>query len=126
MRSSLIAGGALLAAAALFGSASPAAADIWTDWNHTYPKDCGLGLNEDTTYHHVTHHGVFAGTRDADGCKGGSHGNGYGGHKGHGGYHGDDGHWADGHYTHRNWPNSGNGNWVGHGIGHGVGVGVGD
>ncbi|WP_043627278.1 hypothetical protein [Nonomuraea candida] len=73
MRSSLIAaGGALLAAAALFGSAGSAAADIgrdWDHWNEQYPGHCDLGLNDDTTYHHVTKHGVFAGTRDADSCK---------------------------------------------------------
>ncbi|MFI6633846.1 hypothetical protein ACIBI7_33640 [Nonomuraea fuscirosea] len=124
MRKSLIAAGsALLTAAALFGTTGTAAADIWTDWNHTYPKDCGVGLNEDTTYHHVTDHGVFAGTRDADGCKGG-------GHQGHHGDHGD--HWYGQYgdhdevrrWLHRNWPTSGNGNWVGHGLGPGVGAGV--
>ncbi|MEV0387345.1 hypothetical protein [Nonomuraea sp. NPDC050643] len=110
MRSILIAtGGALLTAAALFGTAGPAAADPWTDWNntHTYPRHCAAGLNEDTTYHHVTHHGVFAGTRDADGCKSGW---------GWGGRHHDDNHWL-----HRNWPTSGNGNWTGHGNGFGFG-----
>ncbi|MFC5827480.1 hypothetical protein [Nonomuraea insulae] len=110
MRKTLIAaGGALLTAAALFGTAGTAAADIWTDWNHHYPDHCGVGVNEDTTYHHVTEHGVFAGTREADGCKAGDHWR-WGGHHGH-----------DHHWEHRNWPNSGNGNWIGHGYGPGAG-----
>ncbi|MFC4011213.1 hypothetical protein ACFOY2_28580 [Nonomuraea purpurea] len=119
MRCSLIAtGGALLAAAAVFGSAGAATADIWTDWTHHYPSNCGFGVNEDTTYHHVTPHGVYAGTRDADGCKN-SHGHGGWGHD-HGGW----GH-QDDHWKHRNWPTSGNGNWIGHGYGPGAGAGVG-
>ncbi|HEX4812956.1 MAG TPA: hypothetical protein VFV66_09410 [Nonomuraea sp.] len=73
MRSSLTAtGGALLAAAALFAGAAPAAADgndSWGDWSKHYPHKCSLGVNDDSTYHHVTKHGVYAGTRDADGCK---------------------------------------------------------
>ncbi|MEV0618977.1 hypothetical protein AB0I81_37055 [Nonomuraea sp. NPDC050404] len=76
MRSTLIAaGGALLTAAALFGTAGAAAADQWYDeaWNNSYPSHCGLGVNEDSTYQHVTKHGVFAGTRAADGCKGGKY-----------------------------------------------------
>ncbi|MCF6472785.1 hypothetical protein FAF44_30965 [Nonomuraea sp. MG754425] len=122
MRGSLIAaGGALLAAATLFGAAGPAAADIWTDWTHHYPEHCNLGVNEDSTYHHVTSQGVFAGTRDADACK-----------KEHGWHHGwgyRDHHHHDHdrkHWEHRNWPTSGNGNWIGHGYGPGVGIGVGD
>ncbi|GAA3556572.1 hypothetical protein GCM10022419_041330 [Nonomuraea rosea] len=123
MKGSLIAaGGALLAAAVLFGTAGTAAADTWTDWNHQYPDHCGLGVNEDTTYHHVTHHGVFAGTRDADGCKGGAV-YGWGWNNGHQD-HGHDS-WGEHHWKHRNWPTSGNGNWVGHGFGPGVGIGVG-
>ncbi|MFB4277927.1 MULTISPECIES: hypothetical protein [unclassified Nonomuraea] len=122
MRSSLIAaGGALLTAAALFGTAGTAAADIWIDWTHTYPRHCALGVNDDTTYHHVTDHGVFAGTRDADGCKGNHHagwGWKWGGHHDHG--RNEVERWERG-----NWPNSGNGNWVGHGYGPGAGVGVG-
>ncbi|KAB8195365.1 hypothetical protein FH608_013520 [Nonomuraea phyllanthi] len=98
MRSSLIAtGGTLLAAAALFSSAAPATAGS-ADWNHRHPDHCWLGVSEDTTYHHVTSHGVFSGTRDADGCNKGSWG------------HHDDHH---SHWLHRNWPTSGNGNFVG-------------
>lgn len=79
MRSSLIAaGGAFLAAAVLFGGATPATAtadrdrwdESWSNWAQHYPERCGLGLNDDTTYHHVTAQGVFAGTRDADACRG--------------------------------------------------------
>ncbi|MET8865421.1 hypothetical protein ABZW11_20995 [Nonomuraea sp. NPDC004580] len=73
MRSSLVAaGGALLITAAVFGTAGSAAADIWSDhsWNE-HPRACGLVLNDDSTYHHITKHGVFAGTRDADACKDG-------------------------------------------------------
>jgi hypothetical protein len=131
MKGSLIAtGGALLAAAVLFGTAGTAAADTWTDWNHTYPDKCGLGVNEDTTYHHVTDHGVFAGTRDADGCKGGFvYGWGHHGHEndswGHHEDGDDDDSWGEHHWRHRNWPTSGNGNWVGHGFGPGAGIGVG-
>jgi hypothetical protein len=130
MRSSLIAtGGALLAAATVFGSAGTAAADIWTDWTHHYPAHCTVGINDDTTYHHVTHHGVFAGTRDADACKkdkGWPHDDKWGhDHKwGHDDKddkdHGEVWKWERG-----NWPNSGNGNWIGHGYGPGAGVGVG-
>ncbi|MFG1703077.1 hypothetical protein ACFLIM_07780 [Nonomuraea sp. M3C6] len=121
MRSSLIAtGGALLAAAALFGSAGAAAADTWTDWNHRYPDHCGLGVNEDTTYHLVTRYGIFAGTRAA-GCKD-SH-PWWGGNWGWDGHHGK-GVWGEDHWTHRNWPASGNGNWAGHGFGPGTGIGV--
>jgi len=71
MRSSLVAaGGALLIAAAVFGTAGTAAAEIWSDhrWNER-PRACGLVLNDDSTYHWVTKHGVFAGTRDADACR---------------------------------------------------------
>ncbi|WP_188197421.1 hypothetical protein [Nonomuraea sp. SYSU D8015] len=81
MRSSLIAtGGALLAAAVLFGGAAPATAgddsgtrdrwnDSWGDWSQHYPQHCDVGVNDDQTYHHVTKQGVFAGTRDTDGCQ---------------------------------------------------------
>ncbi|GAB2925436.1 hypothetical protein [Nonomuraea sp. NPDC052634] len=71
MRSSLVAaGGALLITAAVFGTAGTAAADIWSDhkWNK-HPRACGLALNDDSTYHWITKHGVFAGTRHANACK---------------------------------------------------------
>ncbi|MEW1847004.1 hypothetical protein AB0392_54400 [Nonomuraea angiospora] len=97
MRNSLIAvGGALLAATALYGSVTPAMAD--TDSKHHNPKHCGLGVDDDITYHHVTDHGVFAGTRETKACK--DSGAGW------------DWSW-DSHWKHRNWPTSGNGNWVG-------------
>ncbi|GAA4905901.1 hypothetical protein HD597_003143 [Nonomuraea thailandensis] len=75
MKKSLIAtGGALLAAAMLFGTAGSASAGdekdyAWAEEWAKRPKHCGLGLNDDTTYHHITKHGVFAGTRDSDVCK---------------------------------------------------------
>ncbi|TDD24437.1 hypothetical protein [Nonomuraea diastatica] len=63
MRSTLIAtGGALAAAAVVFG-AGAAAAD-----SSRHPRHCDLAVNEDSTYHHVTDHGRFAGTRDAKVC----------------------------------------------------------
>lgn len=62
------AGGTLLIAAALFGTAGAADADVW-DWNRHYPDHCSLGTNDDSIYHHVTKHGVYAGIRDADACK---------------------------------------------------------
>ncbi|MFG1694954.1 hypothetical protein [Nonomuraea sp. NPDC049309] len=71
MRSSLVAaGGALLITAAVFGTAGTAAAATWSNqkWND-HPRACGLVLSDDTTYHWVTKHGVFAGTRDADACR---------------------------------------------------------
>ncbi|SDK61379.1 hypothetical protein [Nonomuraea jiangxiensis] len=115
MRSSLIAaGGALLAAAALYGTAGTAAAGTWKDGDSHYPQHCDIGVNDDSTYHHVTHQGVFAGTREADGCKNWDHKH---KHKHHG--------WGEDHWLHRNWPTSGNGNWVGHGLGPGAGIGVG-
>ncbi|MFI9837386.1 hypothetical protein ACIHFD_10155 [Nonomuraea sp. NPDC051941] len=104
MRNSLIAvGGALLAATALYGSATPATAD--DHGKHHNSKHCGLGVGDDITYHHVTDHGVFAGTRKTKACK-------------------DDGgagwDWSwDPHWHHRNWPTSGNGNWVGSWPDHG-------
>ncbi|TYB60262.1 hypothetical protein FXF51_32250 [Nonomuraea sp. PA05] len=75
MRKSLTAaGGALLAAAVLFGTAGSVAADegkepVWSEHWAKHPQNCGLGMNDDSTYQHVTKHGVFAGTRDADVCK---------------------------------------------------------
>ncbi|MGW0804014.1 hypothetical protein [Nonomuraea sp. NPDC002799] len=112
MKSSLIAaGGVLLAAATVFVSAGSANADQWVDWTHHYPNHCGIGVNDDSTYHHVTRNGIYAGTRDADACKNygnygnyGKHGNYYWGQDRH--HHGHD------HWLHRNWPTSGNGNWV--------------
>ncbi|MCK2216146.1 hypothetical protein MF672_020425 [Actinomadura sp. ATCC 31491] len=83
MRRSLIAaGGAFIAATVMFGGVAAAGGnpnDEWNDqwthawghWAHESPQDCALGMNDDATYHHVTKHGVFAGTRDADACKGG-------------------------------------------------------
>ncbi|MET7330823.1 hypothetical protein [Nonomuraea sp. NPDC005650] len=109
MRNSLIAvGSALLAATALYGSAAPATAD--TSKSHD-SMHCGLGVDDSLTYHHVTHHGVFAGTRETEACKSGG-GWSWGWDRGH-----DDKHWR-----HRNWPTSGNGNFVGswpqHGFHH--------
>ncbi|MBF8193912.1 hypothetical protein ITP53_51210 [Nonomuraea sp. K274] len=111
MRGSLIAtGGALLAAAMVFGSAGTAAADIWNDWTHHYPAHCDLGVNDDSTYHHITDHGVFSGTRDADACKG------------HNGWaHNGKWDWDHKRHGHHNfhkwkpthWPTSGTGNWIG-------------
>ncbi|MGW3349719.1 hypothetical protein ACWDA3_41030 [Nonomuraea rubra] len=75
MRKSLTAtGGALLAAAVLFGAAGSAVADdgkdyAWAEEWLKHPQHCGLGMNDDSTYQHITKHGVFAGTRDADVCK---------------------------------------------------------
>ncbi|MEV4577676.1 hypothetical protein AB0K16_30980 [Nonomuraea jabiensis] len=104
MRNSLIAvGGALLAATALYGSATPATAD--RDPKHHHSKHCGYGVDDDITYHHVTDHGVFAGTREINACK-------------DGGGAGWDWSW-DHHWKHRNWPTSGNGNWVGSWPDHG-------
>ncbi|MEO3791689.1 hypothetical protein ABGB14_15900 [Nonomuraea sp. B10E15] len=63
MRSTLIAtGGALAAAAVVFGAGAAAAE------SGRHPHNCDLAVNEDSTYHHVTHHGRFAGTRDIDAC----------------------------------------------------------
>ncbi|MEV0999825.1 hypothetical protein [Nonomuraea sp. NPDC050202] len=75
MRKSLTAtGGALLAAAVLFGTAGSASADgkkdhAWAERWNKHPQHCGLGMNDDSTYSHITKHGVFLGTRDADVCK---------------------------------------------------------
>lgn len=116
MRGNLIAtGGALLVAAAVFSMAGVAAADAWSDERHWHPDNCSLGTNDDSTYHHVTKYGRFAGTRDADACKGGEHG-----------HDSDDDGWGWKHdHGRHNWPGSGNGNWIGHGYGPGAGVGVG-
>lgn len=67
------AGGTLLVAAVLFGTAGAASADVW-DWNRHYPDHCSLGTNDDSIYHHVTKHGVYAGIRDADACRNDDHG----------------------------------------------------
>ncbi|NBF00558.1 hypothetical protein FE391_10005 [Nonomuraea sp. KC401] len=68
MRSTLIAtGGALAAAAVVFGAGAATAAS-----GHN-PRHCDLAVNEDSTYHHVTEHGRFAGTRDIDACVPGRH-----------------------------------------------------
>ncbi|TMR07214.1 hypothetical protein ETD86_51930 [Nonomuraea turkmeniaca] len=78
MRSSLIAAGGALLAAALLGTAGPAVADDhdrWAHWAKQYPHHCNLGLNDDLIYHHVTHKGdVYAGVRDSDACKKEKHG----------------------------------------------------
>ncbi|NRQ36119.1 hypothetical protein HII36_30430 [Nonomuraea sp. NN258] len=119
MRVSLIAaGGALLAAAAIFGTAGAASADFSDPQNNV--TDCALGTNDDSTYQRVLPNGaVMSGTRDADACK-----NGFSqrwGWHGWPGWHRDEIHHFPGRY---NWPNSGNGNWVGHGFGNNPGIGV--
>ncbi|TMR90818.1 hypothetical protein [Nonomuraea basaltis] len=75
MRSSLIAaGGALFAAAALFGSASPAAAvkgldhDNWGD-QFSSLSNCVLKANEGLVVQSVTKEGVFSASSNSSSCK---------------------------------------------------------
>ncbi|TDD35788.1 hypothetical protein E1286_39075 [Nonomuraea terrae] len=71
-RSLIAAGGALLTAAALFGSAGPAAADDeWHDRSHKNSHHCGLWISDDRSFDFITKDGIFTGKRDSDACKDG-------------------------------------------------------